>query len=192
MARVKDILQMDWKSIASMTRQELAKTVSSLASAANKRLRRFESAGEYSSVYHTAMEKGDFSVKGKNINQLRSEFVRAKDFLESQTGSLKQWRAVKADTIKSVEYETGVQIEMQDFEDFIKIYGEAAREFEDARRQSNSTSMIAQAYQKYKEGQTEDQIKDFVRGAYISAAEKAERENAEFDRGGVSGFYGNA
>ena len=72
------------RQMLSMSRKELAKALSILASAGNKRLKRIENAGleNYSSAYryieHTG---GKFSVSGKNTKELIIEYKRVKGFL---------------------------------------------------------------------------------------------------------------
>lgn len=95
---VKDILNMDYLDIAKMSRSELAKVVSQMSSAANKRLRRLEKTemGTLSYAYQKVQQVGDFSVKGKTHGQLQKEFKRAKNFLTSKTSSVGGWRRERA------------------------------------------------------------------------------------------------
>ena len=72
------------RQMLSMSRKELAKAVSILASAGNKRLKRIEKAGfeNYSSAYrYIERTGGKFSVAGKNTEELIVEYKRAKGFL---------------------------------------------------------------------------------------------------------------
>lgn len=91
--RIDDILNMDIDKLSRMNRRELAKVVSQLSSSANKRLRRLEQQGLTDSyAYNKAQTVGDFSVKGKNTNQLRKEFARVRDFINSKTSSVKGYK----------------------------------------------------------------------------------------------------
>lgn len=88
---VSDIANMSQKSFESLTRKQLATATSRLASAANKRLDRLTKAGYKSdAVQYVKKHGGRFSVKGKSEEQLRSEFMRAKHFLELKTSSVKE------------------------------------------------------------------------------------------------------
>ena len=103
--RIEDILNMDVTKLVKMDRRELAKNVSILASAANKRLRRIEKAGETDAfAYAKIMEKhGDFSVKGKNLNELRKEFVQVKGFLQNKTSTVGGWRRFLKEAKKRID-----------------------------------------------------------------------------------------
>lgn len=86
---IDDILNMELYTFNTMTKSEMKQAVSRLASAANKRLRRMEKSGKTTSAYESvAKSGGDFSVKGKDLNALRVEYIRAKAFLTDPHGSL--------------------------------------------------------------------------------------------------------
>ena len=84
---INDILSMDWTNIQKLNRRDLSQLTSRLASAGNKRLRRLEKAGLNETPAYTAIKRsgGDFSVKSKTINELRSEFSRVRTFLDPST-----------------------------------------------------------------------------------------------------------
>lgn len=88
---IDDIMSMDWDDVKRLSRSELAKVTSRLASAGNKRLRRMEKSGiTYSPAYSSAMRGGgNFSVKGKGVNELRTEFARVRNFLNLKTSTVK-------------------------------------------------------------------------------------------------------
>ena len=102
---ISDILNTDIEKLVKMDRRELAKNVSILASAANKRLRRLEKAGETDAfAYSKIMERhGDFSVKGKDLNELRKEFIQVKGFLNNVTSTVKGWRTFLKETSKRID-----------------------------------------------------------------------------------------
>lgn len=87
--KIDDLLNMELYTFNTMTKSELKQAVSRLSSAANKRLRRMEKSGKTTSAYEAvARSGGDFSVKGKDLNALRVEYIRAKAFLTDPHGSL--------------------------------------------------------------------------------------------------------
>ena len=103
--KVKEILQLSDTAINKMSRRELAQVTSILASASNKRIARIEKAGVTSqAVQNVKSHDGRFSVKGKNTNQLRSEFARARNFMTSSTSTL---RGAKA-SAKRIEKNLGL------------------------------------------------------------------------------------
>lgn len=88
--KVKDILRLSDVEINKMSRKELAQVTSILASASNKRIARIEKSGVTSpAVASVKRHGGRFSVKGKNTNQLRSEFARARSFMENVTSTVR-------------------------------------------------------------------------------------------------------
>jgi hypothetical protein len=88
--KVKEILQLSDVQINKMSRRELSQVTSILSSAANKRIARIEKAGVTSpAVANVKRHDGKFSVKGKNTNQLRSEFARARNFMQNATSSVR-------------------------------------------------------------------------------------------------------
>ena len=90
---VKSILDMDWGELSKLSTEELRKVSMQLNSAANKRLRRLEQAGEteWSPAYtYTRRSKGDFSVKGlKSRTELKNEIQRASSFMTAKTSTVK-------------------------------------------------------------------------------------------------------
>lgn len=90
---IKDLMNITPRDINSMSKENLARVVTRLSSAANKRARRMKQAG-VSSPALRGMERsgGKFSSKGKDVRQLRSEYKRVKGFLSSETSSLAGYR----------------------------------------------------------------------------------------------------
>lgn len=135
-----DILNLTWEQLGKMNRRELAKTTSILVSSANKRIRRLEKSeyGKYSPAYKNISSKGRlFSVKGKDLNQLRNEYANVSEFLKMKTSSLSGWREVR----KRIEREIGVMDSKQS-----KRFWEAYRRLQetnnivDKSHRSNLTS----------------------------------------------------
>ena len=112
-----DISNMSIEELNAMDRPTLAKAVSRLASAANKRLKRFEGF-ELESPATKSVEKsgGKFGTRGKTLNQLRSEFIRAKNFLGNKTSTIKGYKQFKKDFFDRVEAKTDVRKELSDSE----------------------------------------------------------------------------
>jgi len=88
--------------------KENRKRISTLVSLANKRLRRLEKAGLTTSpAYQKWVDDGavNFSVKGKNHNELQKELSRLKNFVESETSTV---RGVN-NTLKTMASNTGIE-----------------------------------------------------------------------------------
>ena len=89
---IKSILDMPIEDVMKLSKKDLTKATSTLASAANKRYRTLNRLHKNESVYSPARDSltksgGAISVKNKNLNEVRREFVRAKNFLESSTST---------------------------------------------------------------------------------------------------------
>lgn len=121
---VQDILNMGNKTFNSLNTSDMRKVVGRLVSAGNKRLRSFERAGESSpATRYVSKSGGKFSTKGKDLNALRSEYTRAKNFMQSKTGTRKGWKQVKKETIQGLK-KHGVEMSESQFDDVWKSYEE--------------------------------------------------------------------
>lgn len=120
------------RQLLSMTRSEMAKIVSKLASAANKRLKRIEQAGlkEYSSAYRYIQSSGGkFSVKGKSKEELILEYKRVKGYLspERRTSTVAGTRKVKEENEQKVADRLGVTFKNEkESKDFWRAYNKYA------------------------------------------------------------------
>ena len=116
----KTALQLTGSDIRSMTRSELARTVSVMASAANKRITRMEQAGQPITDTHKR-----FSVAGKSRTELMREFSRVKNFMISPQASLSGQNRVRREVSERLakEYNPRYQDETpQAYEKRIREY----------------------------------------------------------------------
>ena len=121
---VQDIINMDINTFNKLNASDLRKVVGRLVSAGNKRLRSFERAGESSpATRHVAKTGGAFSTKGKDLNALRAEFTRAKNFMQSKTGTRKGWTQVKRETISGLKKQ-GIEMTESQFNEVWTAYEE--------------------------------------------------------------------
>ena len=110
---IKDILNMDWSDLNAFTNKELKQITSRLVSAANKRVRRLEgsSLGTSSMAYQSVERRGRmFSVKGKNVNQVRNEFKLASNFLKMKTSTVSGWKSYQKDVATKMKSASGIDI----------------------------------------------------------------------------------
>lgn len=119
---INDILNMSEKKFNKLSEKDLRKVVGRLVSAVNKRVRRFEKAG-ISTPATRALEKsgGMLSTKGKDLNQLRTEYARARDFLNMETSTRKGFENVQKKTIQTLK-ERGVNITTSELNDLFVVY----------------------------------------------------------------------
>lgn len=80
------LMSLSSKAVSKMTYKELRAGVQKMASAFNKRIARMQAQGVYSPAAFSA-EK--FSTKGKNADELRTEWLRAKIFYQNPTATVK-------------------------------------------------------------------------------------------------------
>ena len=119
---VKDLIHLSATQIKGYDRQNLARIVTKLDSAANKRLARLEKAGYNTPAMRAAkVDKGErFSVAGKNLKELRAAYIRVSNFLKSDTSTKKGYKSFlkkmqKAFADKGVKIGGGTDKDAQDF-----------------------------------------------------------------------------
>ena len=119
---IKEIMNLSTDQFNKLTKSELRKATNQLVSAANKRIRRFEQADQKSPALSHVMEHGGrFSTRGKSFNQVRSEYARARRFLESETGNIRGARRVETRVISGL-HNAGVDISPDQYNQFWSAY----------------------------------------------------------------------
>ena len=104
--KISDIMDLSWERLNNLTLKEMRQLTGRLVSASNKRIRRLSKTarGTSSFAYQYVEERGkNFSTRGKDINQLRTEFKTAKQFLSMKTSTIKGWKKYR----KEMEQRTG-------------------------------------------------------------------------------------
>lgn len=97
---IEELANLDLDVFLGMKRDEMARTVTRLSSAANKRLRGLEKLDIESPALKSVQKSGgrfttiDKGGKPKNLNQLRSEYMRVTKFLKMQTSSRRSFKRV--------------------------------------------------------------------------------------------------
>ena len=145
--------------------KENRKRISRLVSLANKRLKRLENAGlNDSPAYQKWVEAGaeKFSVKGKDHNQLQRELSRLKNFIESETSTVRGVNNV----LKQMAQNTGIEYSnMQDLKDNAKTFFELSSKVEQYLRTVDDIAS-AIGYQKIWES-----INQYVKDERITLAD---------------------
>lgn len=119
---VNDIISMSGADLSKLSLSDLRKVTGRLVSAGNKRIRRLEQAGlTPSSLAKLDISGGAFSTKGKDVNQLRAEFVRARQFLKNKTSTVSGYKKQLKDTEKRLQ-EKGVNVEPGTAEKLLNLY----------------------------------------------------------------------
>ena len=145
--------------------RENRKRISRLVSLANKRLKRLENAGLADSpAYQKWVEAGaeKFSVKGKDHNQLQRELSRLKNFIESETSTVRGVNNV----LKTMAQNTGIEYSnMKDLKDNAKTFFELSSKVEQYLRTVDDIAS-AIGYQKIWES-----INQYVKDERITLAD---------------------
>lgn len=106
MATAKQILAMDEKQWLQLSEQEMRKATKILVDVAAKRVKRLEQQIPKlgaSPALATVDRGGKFTTKGKNLNQLRQEFIRVKGFLKNYESTVKGFKKVKKQTVEKLK-----------------------------------------------------------------------------------------
>ena len=65
---------------------------------------------------------GMLSTKGKDLNQLRTEYARGRDFLNMETSSRKGYEDVQKKTVETLR-DRGVDVTTDELDDIFEVYG---------------------------------------------------------------------
>ena len=185
---VKNILNIGIDAFNKLKTSAMRLVVGRLVSAGNKRLRAFERAGESSpATRHVYNSGGVFSTKGKDLNELRAEYVRAKNFLESKTGTLKGWRQVKKETIQGLKKQ-GVEMTESQFNDVWKAYEELKELSPEVANRGLKYSVLKEVADMVSD---KDKSADEIAFAIHDNLSQIYEERVGLDNGvdGVSGFF---
>lgn len=185
---VKDILNMDINTFNKLITSDLRKVVGRLVSAGNKRLRSFERAGESSpATRHVATSGGAFSTRGKDLNALRAEYTRAKNFLQSKTGTRKGWKKIKKETLEGLK-KHGIEMTESQFNDVWSAYENLKELSPEVANRGLKYSVLKDVADMVKDA---DKSADEIATALHENLSKIYEERAGLNDGsdGVSGFF---
>ena len=119
---IDQLVHLSASEIKGYDRDNLARIVTKLDSAANKRIARLEKAGYNTPAMRAAkVDNGQrFSVKGKNLKQLRAQYIQVSNFLKSETSTKKGYKSFlkkmkKSFSDKGVKIGRGTDKDVQDF-----------------------------------------------------------------------------
>ena len=150
-----ELLNLSSVEISKLKKPQLRKIVQTLASTSNKRLKRLQQKGISTPASRYVNKSGKFSTKGKNINQLRAEYIRAKNFLQSKTSTLKGYKQFKKEVQKNLS-EKGISSD--NLEPIFNIY-EKLKDINPSVAEKNLKYVTLQEIsEELKDGQTEYEI----------------------------------
>ena len=187
---VSDILNMSEKRFNKLTERELKLVVGRLVSAVNKRVRRFEKAG-ISTPATRSLEKsgGKLSVKGKSLNELRSEYARARNFLNMETSTRKGYEQVQKRISETLK-ERGYDISPNELDDMFEVYNDLL-ELDPSLSLSKDRYLLMQEIANMPDDLdvSEKVLKAKERYTELYEQEQMELNGKEVDLYGVSGFF---
>lgn len=121
---IQSIMNMDISDFLNLEKPQLRQAVSRLADAANKRIKRLSNKELYSpALYEISHSGGKLSTKGKDLMQLRAEFMRATAFLKSETSTITGATALINDVKKELN-KSGLEADSKDVQEMIKLYNQ--------------------------------------------------------------------
>ena len=174
---IEDIINMPETKFNKLKEKQMKLVVGRLVSAVNKRLRRFKKRG-ITTPATRALEKsgGKLSVKGKNLDELRKEFKRAREFLEKETSTQAGYKKVQQKIVHTLE-DRGHNINIEQLDDMFEVWNDLVELdpsielnrnkyelWEDIANMDNSvdvTDRVLQAKDKYDQLYKEQQRKDY-------------------------------
>ena len=181
----KELLNLSSAEIAKLKKPQLRKVVQTLSSTANKRLKRLHQKDFSTPASRYAMKSGKFSTKGKNINQLRAEYVRAKNFLQSKTSTLRGYKQFKKEVQKNLS-EKGINISNENLESIFNIY-EKLKDINPSVAEKNLKYITLQEInEELQYGQTDEEILNRINDN-LSQIYEQEMELEKYDS--ISDFF---
>lgn len=119
---IDDILNMDINEINKLSEKEMKLVLGRLVSAVNKRVRRFQAKGISTPATVSLMRSGGaLSVKGKNVNQMRKEFARARNFLNMETSTQKGYTKTMKKITETLK-DRGITISPKDLDRVFAVW----------------------------------------------------------------------
>ena len=180
-----------WQNIVDMTpeqfnklsKQELKGYTQILASAGNKRIKRFQEAGETSPSVEAVLKKGKFSTKDKSFQELRAEFMRAKRFMESKTGSLRSEIRLRNENITKLKG-AGIEITKDQYKNFWRAYEQIKKDDPSVASKSLKYAVLENIdkYQKSNIETNVDDIVNHIQGNMEQIYERAEELRHDFEQ----------
>lgn len=183
---INDIVNMDIRTFEKLSESDMRKVVGRLVSSVNKRMRRFEEAGIVTPATR-ALEKsgGLLSTKGKDLNQLRHEYARARNFLNMETSSQAGYKRVQKQTIKTLK-ERGVNVSVEDIDEMWRIWDDLS-ELDPSIEMSGNKYTLLQDIANMPDDIDFDEKRKQAKDLWNKLYEDQQRaRNEEF---GVSGYF---
>ena len=120
---IKMLLNLDAKTFDKLDADKMRKIVNILAKEANKRISEFKKVGEESPATRSVEKSGGrFSSANKNLNALRSEYIREKNYFESKTGEIHQYHKFQDTVIDTLEADHNIYLTRDNWGELWRTY----------------------------------------------------------------------
>lgn len=129
---LEQVMNLTWDQINSMNVKDLKAVTKIVGDVANKRIKRLEKSDYIATNALNAVRDGGggFSIKGKNINQLRGELNRARQFINAKTSTVSGAKKVYQAREKA-------------------LYGTPSKTREQAIQRAKQSSKVEEVYGKF-------------------------------------------
>lgn len=185
---VQDVLNMDNRAFNQLTKSELRQVTGRLVSAANKRLKTFEKTGTVSpALSQVRASGGKFSTRGKDLNALRAEYARARNFMTAKTGTVKQYNKVMRQTVESLA-EKGIYTTKERAGHVFSLY-DRLKEMDPSIEERGLKYKIVAEIEKRMESTSDEDLDDALNSMRERIAELYEESEEDGTFGGVSDFF---
>lgn len=190
---VKQILNLEPDELMKMKRSELAEVTSLLSRAANKRIKRLEAKDiDTPALQGYERSGGKFGTRGKNLNELRSEFYRVSHFLNAKTSTITGAKQVHKEVVDrltadlTTEEREKYNLTTDQLKDFWEGYRKL-QEVEPAQLKEYGSAQMQEYLRKQFDDigvQTDEDIDEMIqRGLEKLDIEYEEREDEVYDMG---------
>ena len=185
---IEKILEMPWEEINKLTKEDLKQITSRLVSAANKRIRRLEKipTGKSSFAYQKIEERGRlFSVRGKNVNELKNEFKNVSNFMRYKTSTVRGWKQYRSkmeSRVSDVTYGESQQWSEKTWSKFWKVYRKSEELHGGSYGKGDSDKIQKKLYQIFESSdkrRSADYFADKLEDKYIEMYESKNEEDDE-------------
>lgn len=149
-SRVQALLNLTPDVLMNMSRRDMARNISILASAANKRIARLEKSGVRSpALDFVKSHGGKFSVAGKTQNQLLIEYFRLQQFMSSKTSTVRGAKSWKRKVEKEVEKAVLLRLDPKDKEGKINVRKMVHELFQDKEKEDRFWDLYSRLVEEY-------------------------------------------
>lgn len=187
---VNQLLNIDIADFNKLNEQQMRQAVQTLASAANKRIKRLKKRDMRTPALDALYRSGTgkFSTRGLDLNGLRREYAKAKTFLSAQSSTVRGYQTeLKKTQNELANY--GVNVDTRQLSDLFRVYAELSRNDKTIADREMKYQILQAIADEMNDTPTYeiDQLISRMQERIQTRYEESEVLMNEFD--GVSGFF---